>query len=150
MALSGASNVRAILSSAALQAPRWANVAATGYANAGTAILKQRGVHTDDWWRWLVGLLRQLPGMLIRCRLRPARLPTGRGHPPANMRRASCQPACPRASGWVALNMLFDTIDAPFSQGVGCTIIGWLFFNVGCWLAHAYLDREPPPEADGR
>eukprot|EP00208_Stichococcus_sp_RCC1054_P006723 CAMPEP_0206141786 /NCGR_PEP_ID=MMETSP1473-20131121/14100_1 /ASSEMBLY_ACC=CAM_ASM_001109 /TAXON_ID=1461547 /ORGANISM="Stichococcus sp, Strain RCC1054" /LENGTH=1124 /DNA_ID=CAMNT_0053536477 /DNA_START=231 /DNA_END=3601 /DNA_ORIENTATION=+ len=58
-------------------APRWASVPATGYANAGIAILRQRGIHVDDWWRWL---------------------------------------------------------------GVGCTIIGWAAFNIGCWLAHGYLD----------
>lgn len=37
-------------------APRWKNVPAPGYANAGEAILRQRGVHTDDWWIWLVRL----------------------------------------------------------------------------------------------
>lgn len=36
------------------KAPRWQNVAAPGYANAGEAILIQRGVHTDEWWIWLV------------------------------------------------------------------------------------------------
>ena len=36
------------------KAPRWQNVPAPGYANAGEAILIQRGVHTDEWWIWLV------------------------------------------------------------------------------------------------
>lgn len=37
-------------------APRWKNIPAPGYANAGEAILRQRGVHTHDWWIWLVRL----------------------------------------------------------------------------------------------
>jgi hypothetical protein len=36
------------------KSPRWQNVPAPGYANAGEAILIQRGVHTDEWWIWLV------------------------------------------------------------------------------------------------
>lgn len=35
-------------------APRWQNVPAPGYPNAGIAILRQRGVHTESWWIWLV------------------------------------------------------------------------------------------------
>jgi len=27
-------------------------------------------------------------------------------------------------------------------QGVGAAILGWVVFNIGCWMAHAYLDRE--------
>ena len=27
-------------------------------------------------------------------------------------------------------------------QGVGAAVAGWVAFNIGCWLAHAYLDRE--------
>lgn len=56
-------------------APRWQNV--PGYGNLGITILQQRGVHTDDWWRWL---------------------------------------------------------------GIAGGVIGWLAFNIGCWLCHAYLD----------
>ena len=29
--------------------------------------------------------------------------------------------------------------------GVGAALIGALFFNVGTWLFHAYLDRNPLP-----
>ncbi len=55
------------------QAPRWAKVDADGYANAGIAILRQRGIHTDDWWRWLVRITRThllSYAQLTTCRMR--------------------------------------------------------------------------------